>query len=39
MIIDFDCKISSSINPLAVNKFSEIKLTTRLFCMKNANVH
>ena len=34
MIIDFDCESSASINSLAVNKTSEVKLTTRFFAGK-----
>ena len=34
MIIDFDCETSASINSLAVNKTSVLKLTTRFFSGK-----
>ena len=34
MIIDFDCETSASINSLAVNKTSVVKLTTRFFSGK-----
>ena len=34
MVSDFDCESSVSINSLAVNKNSEVKLTTRFFAGK-----